>query len=101
MGPPQRDLAELLCFSWTPDAGRKHLQGLLEQTRQMLEIKAVCSIEHDSWIRGFRFALKYFLISRLPLYVLAEELSTLPFLPRVIANCIELLALSKECEDAF
>jgi thioester reductase-like protein len=100
IGPPQRDLAELLCFSWTPGAGREHLEGLLEKTRHILEIEAVCSIANDSWSRGFRLALKYFLISRLPLYVLVEELSTLPFLPRVIANCMELLALTKEYEDA-
>jgi thioester reductase-like protein len=100
IGPPQRDLAELLCFTWSAGAARSHLEGILDQTRCLLEASTQSRLPSDHWRRGFRLALKYFLISRLPLYVLADGLSALPFLPRLIANSMELFAVTEEFADA-
>lgn len=100
VGPPQRDLAELLCFTWATGAERNHLEGMLDQTRRLLEAHTQIRLPDDHWRLGFRLALKYFLISRLPLYVLADGLSALPFLPRLIANCMELFALTEEYAEA-
>lgn len=95
IGPPQRDLAELLCFTWSTGAGVDHLRDTLEKSRHLLRTETGHCISRGNWCHGFRMALQYFFISRLPLYTLIKNLTPLPFLPRLIANSEEIFALAQ------
>lgn len=98
IGPPQRDLAELLCFTWATGAESGHLESILDQARLMLEQESQSVISHSMWCQGFRLALKHFLISRLPLYFLSDDLAAVRFLPAVVANVMDLFTLTRHFE---
>lgn len=95
VGPPQRDLAELLCFTWKAGMGIQHLLGVLDRSRRLLEAETGHKISYEIWCIGFKLALNYFLISRLPLYVMIENLAPMSFLSTTISNWMELYTLTE------
>ncbi|MEU8364234.1 hypothetical protein AB0C27_50280 [Nonomuraea sp. NPDC048882] len=89
---PQRDLAELLAFVLPPDAGESQVTALLDLHR-----KAVGhGQERRVWREGHRLALWDFAVTRLLLYAMVHTQRELPFLPRVAATTLRLIAI----EDA-
>lgn len=99
IGPPQRDLAELLCFTWTAGSDLTHLKDILTRSHDALRAKTGHTIPRDLWYDGVRLAVQYFMVSRLPLYALINHLSPLPFLPGLIANSAQVLGLAQSLQS--
>ncbi|MCB1914270.1 MAG: thioester reductase domain-containing protein [Rhodocyclaceae bacterium] len=86
IGPPQRDLAELLCFVLPCGEAADWANTLLERHRRGLEIAAGRDIDAHQWRHGFALALEQLMLMRLPFYALVDRFRPLPYLPRVVAN---------------
>jgi hypothetical protein len=84
LGPPQRDLAEFLCFVLSPTVGSEVAASLVEQHRRQLELATGHSIPRDRWHEGFRSALADLLIDKLAFYTLVNRIRSQAFLPRVL-----------------
>jgi thioester reductase-like protein len=82
-GLPQRDLAELLCFTLGADTSARALDGWLELHRAQLAARAGASIDAGAWREGFRLAMADLMITRLPLYVMLDHVHPQPFIERV------------------
>jgi thioester reductase-like protein len=82
--PPQRDLAELLCFTLDIDAGPKRARKYIELHRRELSSQLGRDIETHAWIEGFRLALAEMMVRRLTLYTLLHSSVRQSFLPRVV-----------------
>jgi thioester reductase-like protein len=85
LGPPQRDLAELLCFVLAPERAGEQAGRYLEMHRAALESASGLCIDRRSWRQGFGFALRDLLLTRLPLYALMHRFRRQVYLPRVVA----------------
>jgi thioester reductase-like protein len=82
--PPQRDLAELLCFTLDVNAAPERVHNYIELHRRELSLQSGCDIEMRSWITGFRLALAELMVRRLTLYTLLHSSVRQSFLPRVV-----------------
>ncbi|MEV0384936.1 phosphotransferase [Nonomuraea sp. NPDC050643] len=89
---PQRDLAELLAFVLPPDVEAARVGALLDLHREAVGQKD----EPEAWREGYRLALWDFAVTRLLLYVMVHGQRELPFLGRVLATTLRLIAI----EDA-
>jgi thioester reductase-like protein len=84
LGPPQRDLAELLCFTLGPAPRRTDVVRLVEVHRAALAAAAGRAIDAAGWWLGLRLALGDLLVSRLSMYALVNRVRPQRFLPRVL-----------------
>jgi hydroxymethylglutaryl-CoA reductase (NADPH) len=89
---PQRDLAELLAFVLPGDAAESHVTAFLDLHREAVGHGA----DPGAWREGYRLALWDFAVTRLLLYVMVHSQRELPFLSRVVATTLRLIAI----EDA-
>ncbi|MEV6964068.1 phosphotransferase [Hamadaea sp. NPDC051192] len=94
VGLPQRDLAELLCFTLTPQATAEQLEHYLERHRRKVAGIAGVDLDAGQWRRGFRFALQDLLMTRLQLYLMFHTHREQPFVPRVFRTARHLLQLT-------
>jgi thioester reductase-like protein len=83
IGPPQRDLAELLCFVLPPDVDPEVPLGLAERHRSVLEAR-LGPIDAEAWRHGLVDALAEVLVDRLSTYTMINRVRPQPFLPRVL-----------------
>jgi NADP-dependent 3-hydroxy-3-methylglutaryl-CoA reductase len=95
---PQRDLAELLAFVLTPDVDAATVRHHVEVHRRALEQASGIELEPSQWRRGYRLALRDFLLSRLSLYVVAHAERSYPFLHRVVPTVRRLVDIEVEHE---
>jgi hypothetical protein len=96
-GPPQRDLAEFLCFVADDrlcDEDRA-LAAIVEQHRVALSTAARVDLDARAYRVGFALGLHHFLISRLPMYALIDHFKPQSFLPRVVRNAGRLYEVSR------
>jgi aminoglycoside phosphotransferase (APT) family kinase protein len=96
-GPPQRDLAEFLCFVADDrlcDEDRA-LAAIVEQHRLALSTAARVDLDAKAYRVGFALGLHHFLISRLPMYALIDRFKPQSFLPRVVRNAGRLYEVSR------
>ncbi|MEU0544240.1 phosphotransferase [Nocardia sp. NPDC005978] len=93
---PQRDLADFLAFALPPDVGPDRVAELVEHHRAAIEHHTGAPLDPAAWRRGYRWALWDFAIYRLQLLLLAHAHQELPFLERVTATTLRLLALEME-----
>ena len=84
MHVPQRDLAELLAFVLTPDVEAATVEHHLEMHRRALQHASGATLDPALWRRGYRLALRDFLLSRLSLFLVAHTQRSYPFLHRVV-----------------
>jgi thioester reductase-like protein len=86
LGPPQHDLAELLCFIWHDALTENDLDKIVESYRMALS--QACQREFDpaEWREGFALTLRYLLLNRFAMYMLMYRFRPLDYLPRVMAN---------------
>ncbi|MFI7131005.1 phosphotransferase [Nonomuraea sp. NPDC050153] len=89
---PQRDLAELLAFVLPPDVRESEVVPFLDLHREATGHAA----DPREWREGYRLALWDFAVTRLQLYVMVHGQRELPFLPRLMATTLRLIAI----EDA-
>jgi len=95
---PQRDLAELLCFTLAPDADEAEVERHLETHRVALEQAAETSLDPERWRLGYRLALRDFEITRLQLYIMGHVHREYRFLDRVAATSGRLAEIEAEAE---
>ena len=82
--PPQRDLAELLCFTLNEKDARERSGRYVELHRQQLSAIVGHEIDSYSWIEGYKLALAELMVRRLFLYTLLHCSVRQSFLPRVV-----------------
>ena len=92
LGVPQRDLAELLCFTWIQPNSQQQLMGYLERHRQALQASSGTAIDALQWRLGFKLSLQNLLLNRLPTYTLFHRFKQQDFLPIVMSNWAALYA---------
>ena len=83
---PQRDLAELLAFVLPPDVDEATVEHHLEVHRRALETESGVALDRDLWRRGYRLALRDFVIVRLQMYLMGHSQREYAFLRRVGAT---------------
>jgi thioester reductase-like protein len=86
LAPPQRDLAELLCFTLNAVDAQEQSRKYVELHRQQLSACVGCDIDPDSWNEGFQLALAELMLRRLTFYTLLHCSIRQSFLPRVLKN---------------
>ena len=84
IAPPQRDLAELLCFTVPAAEAATRGPGFLALHRMELERETGRVIDPESWQEGFRLALAEFMLRRLSLYGMLHMHVPQGYLPRVV-----------------
>ncbi|WP_433325305.1 phosphotransferase [Spirillospora sp. CA-294931] len=89
---PQRDVAEFLAFVLPPDVTAPDVTGHLDQHRRAVDE----TIDAAVWREGHRLALWDFAVTRLQLYLMVHTHRELPFLHRLVATTMRLIAI----EDA-
>jgi aminoglycoside phosphotransferase (APT) family kinase protein len=90
IGLPQRDLAELLCFTLSPRATHAEVQYWVDFYRKLLTAETRSVIDLDAWSNGFRVALGELLIDRLAMYAMVDRIRPQRFLPRVVRTWLTL-----------
>jgi hypothetical protein len=99
LGPPQRDLAEFLCFVLPPDVRIDEVERSVERHRDLLEAAAGISIRREKWREGFRSALADLLVDKLAFYALINRVRPQPYLPRVVRTWQRLFVLFSQRVD--
>lgn len=94
--PPQRDLAELLCFTLSATDARDRSVGYIELHRRKLSANLGREVDGDAWIEGFQLALADLMVKRLALYTLLHHSVRQSFLPRVVQTW-KALSLGSSC----
>jgi hypothetical protein len=84
LGAPQRDLAELLCFTLGPAPRWTDVVRLVEAHRAALAGAAGQAVDRADWWLGLRLSLDDVLVSRLAMYALVNRVRPQRFLPRVL-----------------
>ncbi len=100
IGPPQSDLAELLCFVLPSAEAPQAAQHWLDLHRRRLEEASGCSIAPAAWHAGFVLALRHYMVSRLPLYAMIDRFKPQLFLARVVGNWASLYRWAETAEGA-
>ena len=85
-GPPQRDLAEFLCFVLPPNVDLGDRGTSRRSARRSLEAATGQSISEELWRLGFAAALADLLIDKLAFYVMVHRVRPQRFLPRVMRS---------------
>ena len=90
IGLPQRDIAELLC--WTLDAGatRDDVAGWVERSRVQLAEATGTRIDAHDWQLGFSAALCELLVDRLAMYAMLDRFRPQKYLSRVVRTWMTL-----------
>jgi aminoglycoside phosphotransferase (APT) family kinase protein len=86
LAPPQRDVAELLCFTLPPEAAVERAAAYVDLHRQSLSRSIGRFVDVRIWNRGFRLALADLMVRRLFMYAMLHTHVSQAFLPRVIRS---------------
>jgi len=99
LGLPQRDLAELLCFTLSADTSADELMALVALHRSSLEAASGQPLDCGEWRAGFSAAMADLMVTRLPLYAMIDTFKPQRFLERVVDTWLHLDALVTEAAD--
>lgn len=91
---PQRDLAELLCYTLSENVDNETLQIYIDFHRMQLELFAKTSIDKSLWYRGFCLALRDFGIRRLSFYLLLHHVSPQSWFVPILKTWTRLVQLT-------
>jgi thioester reductase-like protein len=86
LAPPQRDVAEFLCFTLSPEAAAERAAAYVDLHRQSLSRSIGRIVDIRIWNQGFRLALADLMVRRLFMYAMLHARVSQPFLPRVIRS---------------
>jgi thioester reductase-like protein len=92
MGLPQRDLAELLCFTLSPDDDVSHF---VDFYRHALERETETTIDAAEFSYGLDLALRELIVDRLPMYTLIHRFQKKRFLERVVPTWLHVARVSR------
>jgi NADP-dependent 3-hydroxy-3-methylglutaryl-CoA reductase len=90
---PQRDLAELLVFTLTPNATLEQVDHHVEHHRQALERISQTPIDPEEWRLGYRYCLYDLCINRIAQYLVGHTFRHYSFMKRVFQTLRHLIAL--------
>ncbi|HVF39587.1 MAG TPA: thioester reductase domain-containing protein [Gemmatimonadaceae bacterium] len=90
IGVPQRDIAELLCWTMNASAAREDVAHWLERSRLHLESATGARIDASDWELGFRAALCELIVDRLAMYAMIDRFRPQRYLPRLMRNWLML-----------
>ena len=90
IGLPQYDLAELLCFVLPAASHPQDAQLWIDMHRRCLADATGQLISVEEWQTGFAFALRHYMMSRLPFYAMIDRFKPQPFLSHVVTNWLRL-----------
>jgi thioester reductase-like protein len=93
IGLPQRDLAEFLVFTLSPEVSAERLFALVDGYRDLLDRSTGRTWHPGDWREGFAAALSLLLIDRLSFYAMIHRVRQQPFLPGVLRTWGRLDAL--------
>jgi thioester reductase-like protein len=99
-GPPQRDLAEFLCFVLAPNLCAEVAERRVDEQRRLLEAATGRFIPHDLWRAGFSAALADLLIDKLAFYAMVNRVRPQRFLPRVMRTWRRLYGIFSHEQDS-
>jgi aminoglycoside phosphotransferase (APT) family kinase protein len=88
---PQRDLAELLCFTLQTPIDPATVDRLVELHRRSLESESGRALHPAAWRRGYALSLRDFMVTRATLYLMAHTFRDYRFLCRVLETTRALL----------
>ena len=97
---PQRDLAELLAFVLPPDVDQATVEHHVEVHRHAVEAASGTELDRAQWRRGYRLALRDFVITRMGMYLMGHSQRDYAFLPRVVETVKRLVDIEAE-DDAL
>jgi len=86
LGLPQRDVAELLCFTLPPSASPADIARWVERSSALLAQATGRRIDPAEWILGLQSALAELMVDRLAMYAMVDRFRRQRFLPRVVAS---------------
>jgi len=86
IAPPQRDLAELLCFVLSKESADNEVRRYVELHRAQLSRQLQAVIDEHDWLEGFRLALADLMLRRLSMYTMLHSYVRQNFLPRVVQS---------------
>ncbi|MFD0690822.1 hypothetical protein [Actinomadura fibrosa] len=86
---PQRDVAEFLAFVLPPDVAGPDVTAFLDLHREAVG----GGIDPATWREGHRLALWDFAVTRLLMYLMVHTHRALPFLGRLTATTLRLIAI--------
>jgi len=89
-GVPQRDLAELLCYTINNKTTQEEISNYINYHRYELEKNYGKEINSTEWKRGFILSLEQFLIERLLLYILVEKFKPTNYLNEIFNNWLRI-----------
>ena len=96
MAPPQRDLAELLCFTLGATSSVERVRHYVELHRRQLSQNTGRVIDAEIWNQGFRLALADLMLRRLTMYTMLHSYVRQTYLPRVM-RCWQALDRALRC----
>ena len=86
LAPPQRDVAEFLCFVLPRDVSSARTRDLLAAHQRAMEAALGTRVPEELSTLAFRLALYDFGINRLALYQVIHRFRPLPFLPGLLGT---------------
>jgi thioester reductase-like protein len=90
IGLPQRDIAELLCWTLAPSVTKAELAVWIERSRAQLSVAIGTDIPASDWELGFRAALCELLVDRLAMYAMVDRFRPQRYLSRVVRTWMTL-----------
>ncbi|MBW2528744.1 MAG: phosphotransferase, partial [Deltaproteobacteria bacterium] len=93
IGPPQRDLVELLAFVLPPTVDEATVDRYVEHHRRCLAEATGQPIGAESWRAGYGLCLRDYTINRLQLYLMAHTFRHYRFLERVVGTVRRLMEI--------
>ena len=90
IGLPQRDVAELLCWTLDANATPDEVAGWVERSRVQLARATGARIDSPDWELGFSAALCELLVDRLAMYAMLDRFRPQKYLSRVVRTWMTL-----------
>ncbi|HUQ48972.1 MAG TPA: thioester reductase domain-containing protein [Gemmatimonadaceae bacterium] len=84
IGVPQRDIAELLCWTIDETTTREEITDYIERSRSRLAASTGMQIDVRDWELGFSAALCELLVDRLAMYAMVDRFRPQEYLPRIV-----------------
>jgi hypothetical protein len=90
IGVPQRDLAELLCWTLDTSVAKEEVAMWIERSRAQVSVATGAEIPASDWELGFRAALCELFVDRLAMYAMVDRFRPQRYLPRVVRTWMTL-----------
>ena len=94
IGLPHRDIVEFLAFTLPEDFSEEELMSYLSFHQSIFQYKG----DMDEWIKGYEYAIKEFLVTRVTFYLVGSILMKYEFAPRVFKVANKMLLIIEKSD---